>query len=432
MNLRIQGEIALPNSIWLTVVFLGWALLFSNCGSQQGKLAKTAQKAFEAGNYDQAVRSAAGALRIEPGMEKAQLALNNAFKPAIRRHEDMIRQLAGRKDLTALDQIVVELETLIELNTLVRDLPPLINKDSQQNVKPLVRDYTSELNRARSNAAGGHYAEGKRLAGMGGLDNHKAAAKEMKKTLGYLPDYRDANELYNRYRRSGMKRIAIVPFYNKSGENNYGAVGEMVSDQIIAKILNDSYATEFLELISRGEMERVMNEQKLGQSGLVDESSAVELGKFLGAHEILVGQITQIIASRPETVVKTEEAKKNVVIRTEKYRDDDGKEKKRDIRADVTARVKKHKLLANARIVGSFKIIDIETTRLKQTDTFTGESDFSHEWATFTGDERALSHSVKKLVEQERRAAPSRAERVNEAATHLAESLAHKIKAYTK
>ena len=432
MNPKIKGQ---KHSVqMLSQIFIVTLLVFvmSGCGSQQGKLAKSAQKAFQSGNYDQAVRDAANALRIQPDMEQAQLALTNAFLPSVRRHEDNIRQLAGRKDLAALDQIVVELETLIELNTLVRDLPPLINKKNQQNMKPQVRDYTSELNRARSNAAGAHYAEGKRLAARGGLENNKAAAKEMKKTLGYLPDYRDAQSLYEEYRRGGIKRIAIVPFDNKSGKRDFGAIGEMVTDEIIASVLNDTRATEFLELISRTEMERVMEELKLGASGLVDETSAIEIGKFLGAHEILVGQITQIIADRPETVTKNEQAKKNVVIRKEKYKDENGKEKERKIRGDVTARVRKHKLVANAKIAGSFKIIDIKTTRLTKTDTFTGESSFSHEWATFTGDERALSYQVKKLTKEERKVAPSRDERVNEAAGQLAVSLAQKIKDYAR
>ncbi len=432
MNLKILQQQRALILRSLIAILIGLAVVLSGCASKQGKLAKSAEKAFQSGNYDQAVRDAANALRIEPDMENAQLALTNAFRPAVRRHEDNIRQLAGRKDIAALDQIVSELETLIELNTLVRDLPPLINKKNQQEMKPQVRDYTTEVNRARSNAAGAHYAEGKRLAALGGLDNSKAAAKSMKRTLNYLPDYRDAQSLYETYRRDGIKRIAIVPFYNKSGKRDFGAIGELVSDEIIAKVLNDTRATEFLELISRTEMERVMEELKLGASGLVDETSAIELGKFLGAHEILVGQITQIIADRPETVTKTEQAKKNVVIRTEKYKDENGKDKTRKIRADVTARVKTHKLVANAKIAGSFKIIDIKTTRLTKTDTFTGESSFSHEWATFTGDERALSYKVKKLAKEERKVAPSRGERVNQAAGQLASSLAQKIKDYAR
>lgn len=46
-------------------------------------------------------------------------------------------------------------------------------------------------------------------------------------------------------------------------------------------------------VIERQQLEKVMAEQKLQMSGLIDNSSAVEIGKMLGADGIMVGSITE-------------------------------------------------------------------------------------------------------------------------------------------
>ena len=43
------------------------------------------------------------------------------------------------------------------------------------------------------------------------------------------------------------------------------------------------------------QLERVMEEQHLGLTGLVDEQTAASLGQVLGVHEIVVGKITDIL-----------------------------------------------------------------------------------------------------------------------------------------
>ena len=61
-------------------------------------------------------------------------------------------------------------------------------------------------------------------------------------------------------------------------------------------------------------METVIKEQALSQSGIIDESMAVEVGKILGVNEILSGQITQIIVSPGETTRNVQREKSKVVI----------------------------------------------------------------------------------------------------------------------
>ncbi len=51
---------------------------------------------------------------------------------------------------------------------------------------------------------------------------------------------------------------------------------------MVSAVMKDPSATEFLELISRDQLDRVIAEQKLGLSGLLNDESAIEVVPYLG------------------------------------------------------------------------------------------------------------------------------------------------------
>jgi len=175
-----------------------------------------------------------------------------------------------------------------------------------------------------------------------------------------------------------------------------------------------------------------MREQQLEMSDLVDEQTAVRLGRLMGVHKILTGKITQIITVPARTVKKPEKQKARVVVKTEKYTDSKGKKKKRYIWGDVEATVTFYTRTAGASIVGSYKIIDVETARIERSESFTGESKFKYEWATYSGDERALDRKASELVKKGERPAPTAEQLVNQAAENLSTSLAKSLKEYSQ
>ena len=46
------------------------------------------------------------------------------------------------------------------------------------------------------------------------------------------------------------------------------------------------------EMVERNKIDKVFKEQNLGMTGMIDESSAAEVGKLLGAEYIVFGSIT--------------------------------------------------------------------------------------------------------------------------------------------
>lgn len=82
------------------------------------------------------------------------------------------------------------------------------------------------------------------------------------------------------------KRIAVLDF--EGNEKLEGKVDLKLSDMLITSLAQ----TGKFDLIERTKIDNVINEQKLGMSGLIDESTAAEMGRILGAEYVVFGTIT--------------------------------------------------------------------------------------------------------------------------------------------
>lgn len=428
------------NKILLSVQYGMVLILFFIVGCvtpPHGKLAKSAGQYYIAGNYDKAVFDCVAALKMKPTYRKAQILIQDAFRNAVGNHKSEIEKLKPSSAKFKWDNIVSEYEAWDKLNKAVKSLPTLMDKKTKAVIRFKIVDLSQAIGPAKTNAADVHYKEGIRLAKKEGIDIQKRAAKEFKAAMRYQPGYKDAASRYEQCRRAGVKRIAIIPFKDKSGKKGrYGAISETVTDEIISNVINDPSAMEFLDIISRDQLEQVMQEQKLGLRGIIDDKTAAEIGKILGIHEMLTGKITQIIYTPERTVKKSIREEKSVAIGEKKvpYTDKKGrrKYKTKTIWGDVYANVTYYTKTAKAKIVGSYKIIGVKTARIKKTESFTEESSYKYEWARFTGDERALSRNAESLASRDEEFAPPEEEMVTSAAHKLSNSLAETLKKYAR
>jgi len=55
-----------------------------------------------------------------------------------------------------------------------------------------------------------------------------------------------------------------------------------------------NYESPFIEIVDRDNLERLLNEQKLGMSGVVDESTASQAGKVLGLNYVVLGRLINV------------------------------------------------------------------------------------------------------------------------------------------
>jgi len=83
----------------------------------------------------------------------------------------------------------------------------------------------------------------------------------------------------------GFDKIAIGDIVDPSG--NVSKHSKDISDEITTTL----FTSGKYEVLDRAHIDNVIKEHKLGMSGLVDENTASELGKFIGAAVLVFGRI---------------------------------------------------------------------------------------------------------------------------------------------
>ncbi len=84
------------------------------------------------------------------------------------------------------------------------------------------------------------------------------------------------------------RRIGVVAFENKAPYAQ-ARIGQTATDIIITELTKTG---KFI-VVERDKMDKILEEQKLGQSGVVDPATAAQVGKVLGLNAILTGSISQ-------------------------------------------------------------------------------------------------------------------------------------------
>jgi tetratricopeptide (TPR) repeat protein len=99
-------------------------------------------------------------------------------------------------------------------------------------------------------------------------------------------NYKDTNQLISQSLQRGQYGVAVMSFDNASGVQEAGARMSAYAMTALTKV-NDP----FLKVIDRENFDKIINEQKLGLSGVIDEKTAAEVGNLLGARALLTGTV---------------------------------------------------------------------------------------------------------------------------------------------
>ena len=87
--------------------------------------------------------------------------------------------------------------------------------------------------------------------------------------------------------------ISIQPFIDKAGVGSQ--IASAITDMMTTELMN----TGAFDIVERERLGEIGAEQKLGQSGLVDSSTAPKVGKLTGAEYMITGAITQFHYQTP-------------------------------------------------------------------------------------------------------------------------------------
>ncbi|HEX2615912.1 MAG TPA: CsgG/HfaB family protein [Flavobacteriales bacterium] len=115
---------------------------------------------------------------------------------------------------------------------------------------------------------------------------YRKAYGDLAKVVEKDAAYKDARALRDQCVELGRYAIAVLPF---SGPDNRKAQAATVQAYATTAItdVNDP----FLTVVDRDDIQKILDEQRLGMSGVVDESTAVKAGKLMGAQAVLMGTL---------------------------------------------------------------------------------------------------------------------------------------------
>jgi len=92
-------------------------------------------------------------------------------------------------------------------------------------------------------------------------------------------------------RAASLKQIGVLPFDERKGNRDSHNVN--LGPKIEAKLASYQLdGTNYFTVVSRSDLDKLMDEQKFQRSGLVDESKIAELGRLAGAQALISGSVS--------------------------------------------------------------------------------------------------------------------------------------------
>ena len=220
----------------------------------------------------------------------------------------------------------------------------------------------------------------------------RTAVTRLRRVDNYVQGFKDSAALAEKAKEAAVQRVAVMPFNNLSGKGQFGEVGQIMTDRIIAGAMERQ--SEFLEFVTREYVAQILGEQALDKTPNINESTAAKIGKLAGIHAFVFGKVLSITASYPPEL--TERGSSSA-----RYCCQDGQP------FIVSADWTKHTLTGYVEISGSFQIVSVEKGTIVKSDSIKKRIEDRAQWVTYVGDQRALEPALKAFNTGERSLEPA-------------------------
>lgn len=154
----------------------------------------------------------------------------------------------------------------------------------------------------------------------------------------------------------GVKEIAVVDFKGASRS------GTQLATMLQAQLLESQY----FEIMERDKISRILEEQNLGMSGIVDESTAARVGAMLGVDAMIFGEVTAYKVEPDQKFTrKVKEKRKTGKYRTvTKTNKKTGKKKK--VREEIVEEVfvERNYYVRKGTVAINFRVVNVKEGRL--------------------------------------------------------------------
>ena len=405
---------------------------------------KAAKKSFKKGAYNDGLVHTAQALQKAENkkqVSKAQNFLISHYTNTINKNLQKITALQKKSISFVSDQTVTQRTNILNIYRVMNRYCDVLNDLHPDKFKAVKRrdtdiiiqieTYENQINASKilfeeslKMAATMHYEKGIHLAKKNQKKSNKEAAKHFKWAHEYIPNYLDAEKKYADLKKLAVTRMGFTTF--KSG-GDFSQLGDLIVNSVLKKFITDAKQFEFFEVLDRTQMNALMLENGLRESEIMNPSDAPNFGRLLGADVLCVGSIDRADVDRQMAQPYLQEFTERVVIGEEKYINNNGKERTRSIKGDVSATAQLNQKFSNAILSATYKIFDVATGKLLDMGEVNGEYEWNYIWmSSFQGDKRAIPDEIP-ITELR---FPTQNEMMQPTNEFAAEALYHKISNY--
>ncbi len=154
----------------------------------------------------------------------------------------------------------------------------------------------------------------------------------------------------------GVREIAIVDFHGP--DYSGGQIATLIQSKLMS--------TAYFDIMERDKLQSLLDEQKLGQTGIIDESTAAEVGKMLGVDAMIFGSVATYEVEPDEKGVQKVERKVGTgqYEWVEQYNIFKGKKEKVKREIMKTVLVDQRYKIRRGTVAINFRVVGVETGRL--------------------------------------------------------------------
>lgn len=385
----------------LCIVFV---LLLSSCDSSL-KYLNTADKLAKDGNYSDAADNFYTALLINPtnikakqGLQKnAQLVLDAKFGSFAKlvvegSSEQALRQYIYCKDyFNNLKNIGIDLNWLAYFDPLYEETKQeFIGKQYEIGLSQMKENKfdKAEFSFAKILEFDSSYKNVSVLRmqslleplynqGLNNIEaeNYKAAYKIFKQVATFDATYKNTLQMLDYALQKASLPVAAILV----GKKSYNNFEDLSFYQVLVARFSKS-KNPFLKIIDRNNLEKLLKEQELGMSGIIDAESAVKAGKLIGAKYFLLIDVTDVKFDELKPTTTDEPAYQSF---SERVVGANGEAqsviKFKKVNYSETKKYRK----VEARV--SYQLVSIQTGQIVSSEVFNAEQYDAHAYAKFNG-----------------------------------------------
>ncbi len=313
----------------------------------------TGKNALQKGDYDASVNKAVSRLQNSPKNTEAMQVLKTAYDLALQSHLRKIDEAKLSNDLFRWESIMYDYQKINQLADDINSCPACLT------IVPSPSKYITELADSKYMAAGARYN-----SGLGYLrDNNRLAAKkayyEFEKTLNLEPNYKDAKAKMEDAYWAAVTRVVVQPIIVNSSLYRLSAdYFQQQIDQFIGKYARNKFVLFY------GEQQAT--EQKI----VPDQVLSLNFDDFVVGQTYVKERVEKL---KRDSVVIGETRERKPVYGTVK----------------ATLSIFEKNISSSGLL--DMSIMDWNTKKLVRQQKFPGTYVWRDSWASYKGDDRALS-----------------------------------------